>query len=570
MKMFLSGCLHPSYTKCARDWKKFRDIWAGGDTFKSNYLYKHSKREEQQDYAFRKKITPVPGHARATVLEIRNAIYQRLSDIKRSSTSSLYNDLSSGKIGGVDRKSSTMTKFMGKDVLTELLCVGKVGVLVDAPRAKEGETVTRANEEAPYATIFKAEDIRSWTYDKGVLTNLLLQEVSDDVCSHTGLTNGESKKYLHYSLTAQGVSLRVYSKAAKFTDSSEEIMLDLKEIPFHVLDLGRSLLCDIADHQIALLNLGSLDMSFSIKANFPFLTEQSDFRAEQTYLANSADTYTDNESGSTANATENKNQEMAVGHSRGRRYGKNLDRPGFIHPSSEPMKASMKKQEDLKKDIRELALLAVIGLTDEADNQGLEAGLSFIGLTLEHAERIIARFFTGFESTDQETQVVYPTQYSLRSDKDRREEAKELYDLIERTASLTARKALMKKGLRVLLEEGTDAKLFTQMLDEIDASEVLGATPDDLRKDAELGLVDLETASAARLYPERSVQKAKKDHAERIARIQAAQTANSMNADARGVPDLADSKGGAKAEKQEASNPDTDDKASKNQRGEAK
>ena len=364
--------------------------------------------------------------------------------------------------------------------------------------------------------------------------------------------------------------MRVYSKAAKFTDSSEEIMLDLKEIPFHVLDLGRSLLCDIADHQIALLNLGSLDMSFSIKANFPFLTEQSDFRAEQTYLANSADTYTDNESGSTANATENKNQEMAVGHSRGRRYGKNLDRPGFIHPSSEPMKASMKKQEDLKKDIRELALLAVIGLTDEADNQGLEAGLSFIGLTLEHAERIIARFFTGFESTDQETQVVYPTQYSLRSDKDRREEAKELYDLIERTASLTARKALMKKGLRVLLEEGTDAKLFTQMLDEIDASEVLGATPDDLRKDAELGLVDLETASSARLYPEGSVQKAKKDHAERIARIQAAQTANSMNADARGVPDLADSKGGAKAEKQEASNPDTDDKASKNQRGEAK
>lgn len=570
MKMFLSGCLHPSYTKCARDWKKYRNIWEGGDTFKQAYLYKHSKREEQNDYAFRKKITPVPGHARSTVLEIRNAIYQRLSDIKRNSTSSLYNTLSSGESGGVDRKSSSMTKFMGKEVLTELLCVGKVGVLVDAPRAKEGQTITKANEELPYATIFKVEDIRSWTYDKGVLTNLLLQEVSDDICPTTGLTNGESKQYLHYSLESGSVKLRIYGEKSQFSDKYEEITLDLPEIPFHILDLGRSLLCDIADHQIALLNLGSLDMSFSIKANFPFLTEQSDFRAEQTYLANSADTYTDNKSGSEANATENKNQEVAVGHSRGRRYGKNLDRPGFIHPSSEPMKASMKKQEDIKKDIRELALLAVIGLSDEADNQGLEAGLSFIGLTLEHAERIIARFFTSFESTDQKTQVVYPTQYSLRSDKDRREEAKELYDLIERTASLTARKSLMKKGLRVLLEEDTDANLFSTMLGEVDEAEVLGAVPEDLRKDAELGLVDLETASKARLYPKGSVKKAKKDHAERIARIQIAQTSATMNADARGIPDLADSKGGATAEKEEASNPDTDDKASKNQRGAAK
>lgn len=35
------------------------------------------------------------------------------------------------------------------------------------------------------------------------------------------------------------------------------------------------------------------------------------------------------------------------------------DRPGFIHPSSEPLLASMKLQEKLEQDIRKLINLAV-------------------------------------------------------------------------------------------------------------------------------------------------------------------------------------------------------------------
>ena len=82
-----------------------------------------------------------------------------------------------------------------------------------------------------------------------------------------------------------------------------------------------------------------------------------------------------------------------------------MDRPEFISPSSEPLVASLKLQEKLEDDIRKLVNLAVANKTGRSisaeakdmDNQGLEAGLSFIGLILENSERKIAEHWASYE-----------------------------------------------------------------------------------------------------------------------------------------------------------------------------
>lgn len=79
--------------------------------------------------------------------------------------------------------------------------------------------------------------------------------------------------------------------------------------------------------------------------------------------------------------------DIKVGATHGRAYDKGMQQPAFINPSGEPLKASLELQERLKRDIRELVNLAVSSLavrvsaeSKAMDNQGLEAGLSYIGL----------------------------------------------------------------------------------------------------------------------------------------------------------------------------------------------
>ena len=59
----------------------------------------------------------------------------------------------------------------------------------------------------------------------------------------------------------------------------------------------------------------------------------------------------------------------------------------------------------------------------QLDNQGLEAGLSYIGLVLENGERLISEYWSAYESIDpqgrQVATIKYPDRYSLKTDDDR-------------------------------------------------------------------------------------------------------------------------------------------------------
>lgn len=192
------------------------------------------------------------------------------------------------------------------------------------------------------------------------------------------------------------------------------------------------------------------------------------------------------------------------------------------------------------------------------DMAGLESGLSFIGLVLENGERKIARYWGVYENEKAAT-VKYPENYSLKSDLDRLEEAKRHSDLMFKVPSRLFQKQVAKDIVNALQGNKVSVEELDKMLREVDDAAYCTSDPEIIQLDRDSGLVGDATASVARGYEKGEVDAAKKDHADRLARIQAAQTPKDGqgggNAAARGLAD-AGSPGDAAAEKANSRNAD--------------
>ena len=547
--MSIADIKHPDYGILQYD--KWRLTFEGGSRFINRYLTRFSLRETDGEFQERLSKAYVPAFAKSALLEIRNSIYERLGDVTRIGGSKFYQESVNGLDGGVDRTGSKMSDFIGTKVLDDLLVISKIGVFVDRP---EDPGATLADVKKPYLYVYKAEDIQSWTTDpSGKYVSLLLKALVDDIDADTGLTKGTVEEFRHYLVQPGGVLVRTYRNDGSLT---VQTLLGIPEIPFVLFKISHSLLTDVADYQIAHMNLASSDLNYAIYSNFPFYTEQyspqSDFAARQTSTGTA-------EEGGTAGPAK-----VETGPTRGRRYPKGTERPEFINPSDVPLRVSMDKQETLKSEIRQLLHLAVTNIrpqrqsadSKEKDNQGLEAGLSAIGTALAMGEREIARFWAMYEGTEPAT-VEYPSQYSLRSEEERLAEAKELTTLLPKVPSLSYQRQLAKRIARLTVGPRISNDELIAIDNEIDAATVISIDPEVIQLDHEAGFVSTETASRARLYPKGEVEQAKKDHAERAARIAMAQS----EASARGVADMSAHDKGADDEKEDSQSADTNVKA---------
>lgn len=588
----INDLIHPFYSMESMDWAKWRLAYKGGREFIDTYLKHFSTVEDSGDFATRKEITYNPAFAKAALIEVRNSIYQRLDDISRSGGSKVYQEAVQGKINGVDLCGSSMNTFMGIEVLEELITMRRVGVYIDMP-PKSGETIAENINVRPYLYIYKTEDIRSWVEDDSPDSNLfkalLLRDRIIIKDEDTGLPLGEEDRYRYFWRDKNGeVFVKFYNHKGRQVDifggSTEEITkLDISRIPFVPLELNASLMEDIADYQIALLNLASSDMAHAVGANFSFYTEQFDPRAEQMYAKTGPVETVDDQGGVKLDETvpPAPSQEIRVGAQTGRRYPKGVDRPGFVHPSSEPMRASMEKQEQLKLEIRLLINLSIANIQPKmasADSKGmdertLESGLSYIGLLLEDAERQIADIWHEYEGSHELPTIKYPTKYSLRSEKDIGDEVDRLKKMMSATPSQTYKKVLAKRIAELVIGNKVRSEDLKQIYDEIDKAKVVEILVEKIEKDVVNGILDPELAAELRGYPVETVKKAQDFRIQRIKEVQLAQTkgagfgaaGNNGEDDgenklkrpgARGVPELATDKAGdVREEKEEAGNP---------------
>jgi hypothetical protein len=560
---------HPSYFSDSTDWEKWRLTYQGGTKFRDRYLERFTEREDTTDFSLRRKITPIPAFAKTAVQEIRNSIFQRMRDIVRKGGSDVYQHSVNGFGGGVDRRGSTMNAFIGHDLLDELLSMGKVGVFVDSPEL-DGETLAEAPTTQPYLYSYCVEDILAWKYtqpqEQSEFESLLLRDTCISYDSSNWLPAVEFKRYRRMWINPQTgfVNLEFYDYEGNLIDkygspSAGPIELKLTKIPFVLLSIGDSLLKDVCDHQVALLNLGSSDVNYALRANFPFYIEQRDMRQVGSHLkpvANADGTAT---SGGQAAANHN----IEVGATVGRAYDLNAQPPAFIAPPSHPLEASMKLQEKLENDIRKLVQLAVINLAPRAsaeskqmDNEGLNAGLSFIGLQLESAERLITEYWAAYEHANPEQRKVatikYPERYSLKSDGQRLDEAGKLSELSDRIPGRTFKREVSKAIVSVLLGGRVPVATIDAIEKEIEAANYTTSDPNIIIEAKNAGLVGERTASIAIGFDPDEHILAQKDHIARIKRIGEAQGVV-QGAGARGVPDLDGEPGRSGSEEKERS-----------------
>jgi hypothetical protein len=560
----IAQSVHPEYAARYLDWDKFRYITEGGDSFIEKYVQQFSTAEDPTDFDNRKTITPVAGFAKAAIKDVNNAIFQRMHAIRRSDGTESWRKAVSGQIGGVDLNGSTMNHFIGTEILPELLSMGKVGIYVDNFKIETPRTKLEAGLQHPYIYSYKTEDIRNWEYYiKGETLHLkrLLLRVYEEVLDPVINLAGGYNEFFRYYWMEDGVVL-----CQQYNDTGEPINeyfeptelspieLKINEIPFVILELQASLLTDIANHQIALTNMESADIGFVLRSNIPFYTEQYDQRFETAAALSQDDDKT------AASGDNTKTRKM--GATDGVRYPMGAERPGFIHPSPEPLSVSMQKQTNLKDDIRTLANLAVANTrsrfasaeSKQMDERGLESGLSAIGLVLEHAEAKVAKLWSEYESSTATITVKYPERYSLKSDEERRKDAEQLARTAVDVSSHTFRKEIHKEIAETLLAGKISDETLVKIRQEIDNSDYPSSNPEHISTDVELGLCSREFASVARGYPKGEAEKAKKEKLESdLARMQS-QTKGFENPAARGLDHDPQA---AKEEKEESQeNPD--------------
>ncbi len=534
----------------------FRNIKHGGNSFVLNYIEKFSERESDASYTLRKALTPSAAFAKREVVKIQNAIYQRLVDIVRVGGSESYQQVIAGKSGGIDLDDSSMSHFIGQDILSELLFMGQVGVLVDMPKSI-GTSVAETNNDHPYCYVYQREQILNWTQDqinnRKTLTALRLSEFVP-ILNEYGLPAGDEIRYRIYNRLENSVRVRIFDKNEEI---QEDYILNISEIPFVIFEIPNSLLHETGKYQVALMNMESSDISYSLKANFPFFVRKADNQ--------------------NSNHLKKNDDGVEVGNIQGMEYSGDKE-PGFIHPSSEPLKASIAKQEQIKESIQKLISSTVSSIAQksaqskEFDERGLESGLSAIGEILEHGERKIAIFYSLFEGSNSVATINYPDKYSLKSDEDRINEVKLLQEQKDEMPSLKGKKALCKMAAHTLFDTKLPVDDLKIIISEIEESNNTGASSKTIISDVESGILGHETAALMRGYDKNEPNKAATEHADRLARIEEAQTRarENTNAAARGIGDKAPDNQGAILEKQQSQDSNLDGDGKNNTRGEGK
>lgn len=544
--MAIIDLTHPDYQHQLHDWIKWRYAYESGTAFIMKYLKQFTSREDDEDFCLRRDMTYCPAFAKSALDEVKNSIYQRMADVSRVGGSNKYQDACEGRDGGVDLCGSSMNFYLGCHVLEEMLKMKKVGVYVDMP-GNIGKSQADSANKHPYLYTYAAEDIRAWAVDDSEdpseFKSVLLRDYIYEYDSDFGFPVNYVERYRRIWKEDGIVKVTFYNGKSEAVDVhgqpvNQPMILELPVVPFVLFEISDSLMKNISDYQIALLNLASADMMYALRANFPFYTEQFEPRMTSHHLRPGAD-------GTEVGANTSSTEEIKVGIAKGRRYPKGLNAPAFIHPSSEPLKASMEKQDQLKAEIRQLLALTLANLkgprmasaeSKSKDEASLESGLSYIGMTLENGERKIARLWSYYEGKDVVATVKYPDTYTLRTEDDRRNESEQLGKLLPLIPSKTYQKTVGKKLATTLLAATSSKETMDKIYGEIDKSPGFSSDPVTIASDLQNGLVSTEVASILRGYPEGEAKKAEEDHTNRLKRIQDAQTPKN-DAQARGMMD---------------------------------
>lgn len=489
------------WTKYHADWEKFRATWRGGRDFINSYLQQYP-RETTTDFDLRKNMSHNPAHAKSVIKTIRNSLSASLSEIKREGDPRYLQAINED----IDRHGNSMFTFLTTTIIPDLLVTGACYVWVDSPPKVADVSKEMDAENNPYIYTYNREDVLSWVRapNDDRITAVLLREKTPQYDKDTGLETGMVDQYRYAYESKNGIEVYLYDAEGVET---KHITILLEVIPFVEILLDQSLLEDIADIQISMLNSRSSMGSGLWKTNFPLFLEPYDYANElkRQARAKSENTIDGREYSEKKNVT-------VIGAGSSYRYDKESGEPKWIAPPSTTVDVALRVEEMLATEIRILTNIALTsisvkaleqsGVSKEADRVGEEAALSYIATVLESGEREIAWIFKQYLASTDEYLVVYPREFTVQSEDDMIERASKYADMIPEVASATYRKTIQKIVAGILLKGYVSD--FATIESEIDAAADLDTDPDvsaKLRSDVAAGILSKGTAGQYLGYP---------------------------------------------------------------------
>lgn len=576
--MSITSCTHPSASSLQDSWRKWRAAYEGGDYFIERYLEKFSDKESDADFNKRKRLTPVPAHAASAIDEVKNSIFQRMIDVQRKNGTPSYMNAVAGLDGGVDLHGRDVNTFLGEQVIAELLVMARVGTFIDMPPL-QGPSLVDSYKLRPYLYRYRTEEIQSWCFVPGKIDeyqSVLLCDWVDKLDESSGLPCGSWKRWRHCWLEGGVCHVRFYDEQNRCVNMSGspyegEYILPIPFIPFVCGELTESLMKNVANHQVALLNMESSDVNYSIFANYPRYIEQGNPNDFADFVRGPG------EDGTAADASRGRDKEIKSGTIQGRQIAIGADAK-FIHPSSEPIRASMDKQKNLKDDIRSLIHLSLSNVKGKMasaeskgfDQQGLEAGLSYVGLELQRMERKIATYWAALENSKQVAQITYPRKWQIQSDEDRRKDAEHLRELRDDVPSKTYQRAISKQIALIMVSDKVSPTEIDTINAEIDKAEGITSDPEVLVAEVTAGILDRRRAAVLAGHPKEAADDAETEHIKRATEIAVAQADATSDPQARGVDDLSSNPNAGREEKAASRDTTLDNDVKSKVRGEGK
>jgi hypothetical protein len=166
---------HPDYTAKLRMWRRYRDLYAGGEQFRERameYLVPRHK-EPREVYAERLARVYYENYLGSIIDWYAATLVRQEPVIEFAGTNESAKEFFAQFVHNCDLRGTTLTQFFKQQLVESLVC-GKSYVAVDFPRAA-GPARSRADEDASgrsraYLVGYSADELINWSYsDQGEL-----------------------------------------------------------------------------------------------------------------------------------------------------------------------------------------------------------------------------------------------------------------------------------------------------------------------------------------------------------------------------------------------------------------
>jgi hypothetical protein len=162
---------HPDYSAKSRMWRRYRDLYAGGEQFRQNAAEYLVRRHREPMDVYQERLTRVfyENYIGSIIDWYAATLVRKEPVLEFPDTGDQAKSFFAEFVQNCDLRGTTLTQFF-KEQMTEVLVCGKSYVVVDFPKT-EVPVVTRAEEDAlgrsrAYLMSYTADEAINWSHNE--------------------------------------------------------------------------------------------------------------------------------------------------------------------------------------------------------------------------------------------------------------------------------------------------------------------------------------------------------------------------------------------------------------------